>query len=289
MRHPGATAVPVVLALALAAATGCPAHTDYNGAERLTDHTAYTLGSGETLLGIGAGEADRANLLFSLRAEHAFFEGFEVGTNVAHDALGVVNAYVKGTPLATRWVALGARVGLTWLNPQNIWMMPAESRDDLGDLDLFMVPLTIAATFPLASWVGLTLEANYTYSGVAGTASIGESSADAGFGGHEVSLRPSANFYVGRGIALQLGLDVPLYASTSLSGYVEEEVQPGVVVGAQAGSSKTLDVRGLTTTYVGFHMAWEHFNLRLFATYGLRIFAKRLKVPIPGAAVFWRF
>ncbi len=110
----GATVLLLVLLvlLVLLALPGCPAHTDYGGRQRLTDHTAYTLPPGEGLVGLGLVGTQMDNLLASMRLEWSpFVPGLEIGTNLAHDALPMLNFYAKYTALDTRWVALGVRLG----------------------------------------------------------------------------------------------------------------------------------------------------------------------------------
>ena len=287
--------------LVLAVLGGCPAHTDYGGAQRLTDHTAYTLRPGEALVGVGLVGTTYDNLLASIRLEWSpFVPGLEIGTNLAHDVLPLVNVYAKYSFLDTRWIGMSARLGFRWLSPRYLWMIPDDAafKQELRGADLYMVPAAVTVSFPLARWVGVHAELSYTYTPVAGDLVLDETYYNGGVVWHELTVHPSLHFYVGDGVALLVGVDVPVYSAISGEGYSEtpHPTHPGVLYGMQASLSTRFDVARLVTPWLGLHVAWEHLNLRLTAAWGLRFFDESLLersdwlayVPIPGIELFWR-
>jgi len=298
---PGA-ARDLVSALALALLlTGCPAHTDYGGAQRLTDHTAYTLEPGEVLTGVGLGGATMDKLLLSVRLEWSpYVDGLEIGTNLAHDAVSWVNFYAKYNALDTRFFGLGVRLGFKWLNPRNVWIVPDDAalKEEL-DGDMYMVPISVLVSLPLAEWVSIHAELSYMYTPVSGDLVLGDTHYNGGVAWHEVTAHPAIHFHLGAGTALLLGVQVPLYSSVSGDGYSEtlDEDHPGVRYGLQASMHTRFAVTELVSPWIGLHVAWEHFNLRVTGTWGLRFFDQSTLqaqsalayVPIPGVELAWRF
>jgi hypothetical protein len=292
-------ALAAVAALVLA---GCPAHTDYGGAQRLTDHTAYTLEPGEVLTGVGLGGATVDNLLLSLRLEWSpYVDGLEIGTNLAHDAVSIINLYAKYNVLDTRWFGLGVRLGFKWLNPSNVWIVPDGSglKEDLGAVDMYMFPASVMVSFPLAEWISIHTELNYMYTPVSGDLVLDDTHYNGGVAWHELALHPAVHLHLGAGTALLLGVQVPLYSAVSGDGYSEtpDPNHPGIRYGLQASLSTRFAVTELVSPWIGLHVAWEHFNLRVTGTWGLRFFDESMLqadgwlayVPIPGVELAWRF
>lgn len=291
-----------LLAVALGFLSGCPAHTDYGGAQRLTDHTAYTLPPGDGLVGLGLVGTNYDNLFASVRLEWSpFVEGLEIGTNLAHDVLPFVNVYAKYTALDTRWVGLGFRLGFKWLDVGNLWLVPNDSsiKEDLGAVDMYMVPMSALLSFPLADWVGIHTELSYMYTPVKGDLVLDDTHYNAGITWHELTVNPALYFYPGAGVAILLGVQVPLYSAVFGEGYQEAAAPglPGIRYGLQASLSTRFDVSSLVSPWFGVHFAWDSFNLRVTGTWGLRFFDRSTfqagsalaYIPIPGFEMFWRF
>lgn len=300
-RHRAARALGAALALAFGLLAGCPAHTDYGGAQRLTDHTAYTLEPGEVLVGAGLVGTRVENLLASVRLEWSpYVEGLEIGTNLAHDIISFVNFYAKYTPLDTRWVGVGVRAGFRWLSPGNVWLIPDDSefKQDFGAVDMYMFPVSAYVSLPLSDWFGVHTELSYMYTPVKGDLVLDEVHYNAGAAWHELTVQPAVHFYPGRGVALLAGVQVPLYSAVFGEGYSEEsdERLPGVRYGFQGSLSTEFDVTSLVSPWIGVHIAWEHVNVRVTGTWGLRFFDESTLeadgwlayVPLPGFEVFWR-
>ena len=291
-----------LLALAALLVPGCPAHVDYGGRQRLTDHTAYTLPPGDGLVGVGLVGTQMDNLLASMRLEWSpFVPGLEIGTNLAHDALPALNFYAKYTALDSRWVGLGFRLGFKWLDFGNTWLLKDGSDLDetFGGAEMFMVPMSMTASFPLADWFSFHAELSYTYTPFSGELVLDGTHYNGGIVWHELTLNPTLHFYPGRGVALLVGVQLPLYSALFGEGYQELTSldAPGVRYGLQASLRSEFDVWRLVTPWVGIHLAWESFNLRLTATWGLRFFESTMfdaggalaYIPIPGFEMFWRF
>lgn len=292
----------MVAALAIGLLSGCPAHTDYGGRQRLTKHTAYTLEPGEVLVGAGVVGTSYDDLLASVRVEWSpFVPGLELGTNLAHDVGGLVNVYAKYTVLDTPWFGFGARLGFKWLDGGNLWFLPDDSslKQDLAAVDMFMIPVSAYLSFPIADWFGFHTEFRYMYTPVTGDLVLDGTHYNGGATWHEVTVSPALHFYLGSGVALLAGVEVPLYSAVSGKGYQETPATgyPGIRYGVQATVSNTFDVRELVTPWFGVHIAWEHFNLRVTGTWGLRFFERSTftefdtlaYVPLPGFEMFWRF
>jgi len=224
-----------------------------------------------------------------IRAEYGIYKDAEIGTNAAHDAIGVVNLYGKYMFYSTGDFSFSANLGLKWFNPKNFWILSAEKRDELSAVNVYMIPVALTGSYVAADWIGLHLRLGYTFSTVDGALSEGDALAEGGVGGHEVFLQPALTMYPLEGVAVILGAQLPVYSGVYVNTYAETEVYPGVVAGGKVKEFQKLDVKEMNTLYLAVQLCWGSLNLRLTATKGLRFFNEHIKTVLPGAEVFWRF
>lgn len=280
-----------LLLLALAAlCAGCPSTTRFHTpAGRLTDHTAYTLPPGEVKLGVGLVGTTIEDVGASIPVEVGLPAGFQIGTNAAHDVVALVNVTAKWNPLDTKHAALGVQAGFKWFNPSNLWLLPDDVREELGSLDLFIIPVWVIGTFPVVDWFDATLGIGYTHSEASGEYATGSALADGYVAAREITLHPRLSFYPGDVVAIVVGAWVPVWARAVASAAAEVEVQPGVIAGFDDTEYRRLDVRGLVTPYVAAELRWGVTRLRLGANWGMRFLTKRLEIPLPTLDLYWRF
>jgi len=256
-------------------------------------------------VGAGAGGTHVDNLMASVRLEWSpFVRGLEIGTNLAHDVLPVLNVYAKYNVVDTRWFGLGVRAGFRWIDFDNLWSLSAVSdsssvKQALWNAEMFMVPLSVIASFPLADWVSIHTEVGYTYTPVSGDIVIDDKHFNSGIQWHELTINPTIHFYPGRGVALLFGVQVPVLSAVHGEGYTEDsqEALPGVRYGIQAALDTDFEVKNMVSPWFGVHIAWESFNLRVTGTWGLRFFDQSMfqapgvlaYLPMPGFDAFWRF
>lgn len=267
---------------------GCLAHPDFNGRDRLTDWTAYTLPARDFQAGVGLIGTGLDDIGASGRFEAGVVEGLQLGTNVVHDAFGIVNVAAKyAAPEVSRFTFAGG-LGFKWTNPKVIWVLPRDQRDRLSDVNAFMVPVSVTASWAPLSWMGAHLRLGYTWLGIDGAVSSDDALFAGGGNEHDLYVQPTLTFYPLHGWAIVAGAQIPVYAYLEAGGQVATSPVPGVVVGGGAEAGRELDVRRKNTIYVATQLCWGKTNLRLSATYGLRVFEAQAGF-LPAAEVFWRF
>lgn len=217
-------------------------------------------------------------------------DGFELGTNALYDAVGFVNADSKWNFLDTRWIGLAAKIGLRWINPKNLYPIPKKYRDDLGDIDIIIVPVQLTASFPFSPAFGAHLTVGYNHSNVFGTSPAdSDAYVDGMLGAREVYLTPTFTFYPRKRVALLLGAQLPVWVAAVGNVTAETQVSDGVVVGASYAGYRELDATGRNTLYLAAELQTGSFHARFAAIYGLRFLTTRVEFPLPSVEVYWRF
>ncbi|HIA03911.1 MAG TPA: hypothetical protein EYN06_10725 [Myxococcales bacterium] len=280
------------LAISILTLSGCLASTDFRAPEhRLIDLGADVLPDGTTQLGFGLLGSGYDNLGLSAIFKRGMPANTELGTNLAHDLLGIINLDLRMKFVDQEWGRIGARIGFKWFNPQEILLfqlMDKKPFGERGEINLFMLPITLQSTFPLADWADLHINLGYLFQGIQGTVSNDFSDVHGGVGAREVFLQPHLSFYAWD-MAFIVGAQLPIWAQGLVSARAETEIQDGVILGVQSTEYQELEVKQLTTTYVGAEWRWGSAHVRFMMTYGLRFLTGRIKAPLPSLDVYWRF
>ena len=257
---------------------------------RLTDFTAYTLGAGNVKTGLGLVGTSYDNAGASIPLRVGVGGGVELGTNVLYDAVGFFNMDVKWNLLDHRWAGLSLRVGIKWLDPDNVYVLPDDIKKQIGDVELFIIPVELGASFPFSDMFGAHLTIGYNHVEIVGAVSPDSILVSGLLGAREVYLSPHFTLYPKPGVALILGAQLPIYLETQVTVDAESEVKPGVIVGARSNGVAQLDVIGKNTLYFAVEMAIsDSARLRIMAIYGLRLLTERVAFPLPAIDLFWRF
>jgi hypothetical protein len=267
----------------------CPGGADFNGKQRFTDYTAYTVEPGHVKTGLGFVGSTYDDLGMSIKTEAGIIDNLQAGTNVAHDALGVVNLNGKYLFYKTGNFLFSAQAGIKWFNPHNFWIIPEEDRKELENVDVYMLPLSITTTYLAAKWATINCKLGYAFSTVRGSVSVEKGLGKGGFGGHEVFLEPIALFYLWDGYAFILGWQLPVYSGIYVDAKAEVPIEQGIVAGTESKEFRKLDIKDLNTAYFGVQFAWGDFNLRILGTKGLRFFDRHLKTTVPSFEIYYRF
>jgi hypothetical protein len=271
---------------------GCFASTDFRAPEqRLTDLGADVLPEGTWQSGFGVLGTGYDNLGLSSNLKLGMPANTELGTNLAHDALGIINADFRIKFVDEDWGRIAARVGVKWFNPKYLLLFQATGTnpfEEAGDFNLFIVPITAQATFPVAEWLDIHMNVGYLYQGVHGRFSLDAGKGGGGIGAREVFLQPHLTFYSWN-LAFILGAQIPIWAEGLVDVSAETEVTDGVIIGTHASEYQKLDVKDLNTTYLGAEWRWGNAHVRFTMTYGLRFLTGRAKRPLPSLDVYWRF
>lgn len=225
--------------LSFFAVGGCKANTqDFRSPEhRITTQTAYTLNERETRVDLGVGGHDFGidDVGLDLRVRHGVVDRFELGTNVAHDAVSLFNLDARGTFVDRPHLGLGARLGLKWLPFRALYLLPPEAREALSELHFVVIPVDLTASVPVNRWFALHLTAGYQGVATAGTFHESGLQLAGGVGWRQWYFDGYLHFLTGRRAVIRVGLHAPAHtvALTDVSATVQ--VRPGVQGIAQSG------------------------------------------------------
>lgn len=270
--------------------SGCLATSDYTRPERrLTDLSAYTLPAGELKMGLGLVGTDFDNVGADLPLDVGIPGGLQVGTNVGHDAVALLNLDLKWNAVDTRHFGLGIQAGIKWLNPSNIYALPQDIRSELGKVNLYILPIRIETSYPILPWLDAHLGVGYQHTVIDGTVSEGSALAKGHVGTREITIHPRVGLYPGGKVAIIVGAIVPVWARAVASVQAVAEVQPGVVAGVQDTEFVRIPLNDLYTVYIATEFRWGRTHFRVTLTQGLRFLTQQVPFPLPAFDLYWRF
>ena len=195
-------------------ATTAPAEDLQSPEQVSTRNSAYSLPKGMWglefgALGIGGGDAFAA-----LGVAYGFGAGLQASMNLAHTGVGLVNAALGWHFLDTRYLDLGARVGIWYGHGEWFWIARGLTKEVVRHVDVIQVPIELTASAPLTRWLELDLSAQYAYASLFGSASDEESIfVDAQIGARQFFVRPGARVFVSDNTALELFAKLPAFTT----------------------------------------------------------------------------
>ncbi|MEX1363022.1 MAG: hypothetical protein AB1Z98_07845 [Nannocystaceae bacterium] len=274
----------------LVVTTSCVTARNYaDPRQRITDGTAYSLTNREVRVDVGAVGTELSDVGANLDVAAGFGRGAQVSTNVAHLSLGLVNAAVKYTALDRPWLGLGFEGSFLWTQPSLIWLLPDDIADPLSGIDLFIVPLRVTASFPVARWTSLHLGLGYTHAEISGELRGDSAFFDAGVGARSIQLDPTVHFYLNHRAALMLGANVPVYMIAAERIETDVEVEEGVVLGVRSAEWVRIPTRGATRGRVGVELRFgRRTHLQVFVARGVLVSANIGPPVLPSLNLYWR-
>jgi hypothetical protein len=275
---------------ALVMVGGCVHARDFRAPdERITDGTAYTLqkheGRAEVDL-VGFGVQD---LGLNVGVYGGVTKRFQLGANLAHAGFGLLNAGAKVNIVDHPVVGVGVSTGIIYTNPKVIWALPSALREELGRVNVLIIPSELTTTFPLTEWMGLHLTLGYKHVDMFGAFDSSSVLAKGGFGARDLYLQPTVDFYLGHRVALRFNAHLSAWAAARANVAVESEIKPGVVAGvigeewrrlsfdATSNYSTALEVRFARNTYLQLAVVFGRFK----PLPGLPV--------LPAMRLYWKF
>lgn len=257
--------------------------------QRITDGTAYALTNREVRIDTGVVGTELADVGANIDVAAGFGRGGEVSTNLAHLGLGLVNASAKYTVLDRPWFGLGVEGSFLWTRPSLIWLLPDDIAEPLSGIDLFIVPLKVTTSFPVARWTSLHLGLGYTHAEIAGELRGESAFFDAGVGTRSVQLDPMVHFYLGRRAALIAGANVPVFMMAAERLETDVELEPGVVLGARSAEWVRIPTDQATRGRVGVELRFgRRTHLQVFVARGVLASANIGPPVLPSLNLYWR-
>ena len=280
----------VVVAALLVLAAGCVTTRNYaDPRQRVTHGTAYSLINREVQIDAGVVGTELSDVGANIDVAAGFGRGGQVSTNLAHLSLGLVNAAVKYTALDRPWFGLGVEGSFLWTRPTLIWLLPDEIAEPLAGIDLFIVPLRVTASFPVATWTSLHLGVGYTHAEITGELRGESGFFDAGVGARTVQLDPTVHFYLNGRAALIVGGNLPVFMMAAERIESDIELEEGVVLGVRSVEWARIPTRGATRGRVGVELRFgRRTHLQLFVARGVLASAEIGPPVLPSLNLYWR-
>jgi hypothetical protein len=282
----------VVVILLLLGMTSCMAHRNFRARdERITHYTAYTVPKRETRIGAGLVGRGVGELGVNFGVTHGVTSRFQVGANVAHAAIGVLNVGIKGTFVDRGRFGLGGSARLLRAQPKNIWLLPEEAREPIADIDLIVIPIKLHSSYPLAPWTSLQLGVGYTHSEIVGPIHTDAALIEGGLGARVVRVEPGVHFYMGGRVALVMSASLAPYAWGRANLAAESEISEGVIAGVRSSEWRPLDFDQTARYLVGVEMRFGRRKFTHMQLYGVRGALSRAGILppfVPGVNFYWR-
>ncbi|MEM6988874.1 MAG: hypothetical protein AAF721_00205 [Myxococcota bacterium] len=278
----------VVVVLVLA--TGCVTARNYaDPRQRVTHGTAYALTNREVRVDAGAVGTELADVGANIDVAAGFGRGGQVSTNLAHLGLGLVNAAVKYTALDRPWFGLGVEGSFLWTRPSLIWLLPDEVAEPLAGIDLFIIPVKLTASFPVANWASFHLGVGYTHAEIRGELRGDSGFFEAGVGARTIQLDPTLHLYLNRRAALLFGGNIPVFMTAAERIESDIEVTPGVVLGVRSAEWVRVPTQGATRGRVGVELRFgRRTHLQVFVARGVLASADIGPPVLPSLNLYWR-
>lgn len=278
------------LVVAAALASGCvPARNFRDPSERITTSTAY---AEHARVRVDADLLAADPHLFVINAGvtvAAIRKRLDFAVNLAHGALGVVNLQSKFTLVDSRWYALGGRVGIIYLNPRTLYVLPPELRRELGGFHLTSAPIELWHSFPINRWFAAHLGMSYRATGLWGDYRGDELLVDTSVAQRWFALLPYLDFYIASRVALRLGARLPAFAQVVEATDVQYQLEPGVIAGLRSVEW----VRRPFARTVALELGAEtRFGRNTHLLLGVNVWAFRPleRFPVtPWLSLYWRF
>lgn len=257
--------------------------------ERITAHTAYAE-SRRVRVDVDLLSADAQQFVANVGVRVAAVRGrLDFGLNLAHGALGVVSADSKLTFVDRRWFGLGGRVGLTYVNPKSIWLLPPALRAELGSFNLLSVPIELWASFPIVHWFAVHVGISYQSSSMWGSFQGDALLADATIAERSVAVSPDLHFFVARRVALVGGVRLPLSAQLVSEVDTQIDLAEDLRVGIRSVEWADRDFGSRLRFNVGAETRFgRNTHLRLMLNVGAFRPLDILLIS-PSLSLYWRF
>jgi len=225
---------------------------------------ARTFSFGVKLLGLTSEE-----MFASLGFQYGLGKGVQVGANLAHMGLGLLNLSGKWTFFDKGPVAVAVGVDPIFVNGDWLWIV--RMKQLFAGIDTLLLPVQVSASVLATPWLQFDLSARYMAGIITGNVATTNIGIDADLTAHEFALFPAVRFHLLGRSTLMVGATLPLYRAAPAAAEVEVELAPGVIAGGTLDGTKT---KSLDQTYrieVGIR---SMVTRRVFLEFGLNFGAQ---------------
>jgi hypothetical protein len=211
--------------------------------------SGYTLPKGTWafsagLLGVGSDDA-----FASLGARVGVGAGFDVGANLAHVGVGMMNLNAGWMFLDSRSLSITLRFSPSYLHGDWVWI--ASSRDLVSGLDAWILPVTLTASSLATDWLQFDLAARAVDTEVLGNVDSQSLALQGQLAVRQISIDPGVRFHVMKRASFYARARLPLWTSLPGTATVEVQLQDGVVAGGRSSGDKELPFENTVMATLG--------------------------------------
>jgi hypothetical protein len=202
----------------------------------ITD-TAFSLPKGVWEVQVGILGVSTNDLFGNVGIYRGFGHGIQLGANLLHAGAGLFNLALDWTFLDRERWALAVGFHPSYAHGSWLWLLSDEN-EIVGDLDLFILPLSLTGSVLPMPWLQFDLMAEFMDSEVLGNANGNSLIFDAHLAARRFSLDPAVRIHLMKRVSLYVTSRLPLW--TRVPGSVEGEavIAPGVIVGGRSSGSR---------------------------------------------------
>lgn len=233
---------PVALAVMRPSPVRLPQITD--AAYRDTRLSAYALPGRTFSFGVKLLGTTTEEMFASLGFLYGLGKGVQVGANLAHMGVGLLNLSTKWTFLDKGPVAVAVGFDPIFVNGDWLWIV--RMKQLFAGIDTFLLPVQVSASVLTTPWLQFDLSARYMAGFITGNVATTNIGLDADLTAHEFALFPAVRFHLLGRSTLMVAATLPLYRAAPATAEVEVELAPGVVAGGTLDGTKT---KSLDQTY----------------------------------------
>lgn len=229
------------------------------------------------LLGLAPDE-----MFASLGFDYGLGKGVQVGLNVAHFGVGLLNLSSKWTFLERGPVAVA--VGFDPVYIHGDWLWVVRMKELFAGIDTALFPVHVAGSFLATPWLQFDLSARYTAGVIVGSVATTNVDLDADLTAQEFALQPGVRIHLLGRSTLSLAAGLPLYRSVPATANLEVELGPGIALGGSLDGTRTKSLGDTYRIEVGVRsMVTKH----IFLEFGLN-FGPQIEL-VYGSPVYPRF
>ena len=129
--------------------------------ERPLQGTAYTPAAKQKTFTAGIFGTTYAEMVAAIGIAYAPTRFWDVGINLAHLGMGVLNVDTKLNLLDRKGFGLGYDVGFIYGHGDWIWALPALEKTLISGIDMFVIPLQLTFSADATKWLHFDLTAEY--------------------------------------------------------------------------------------------------------------------------------
>ena len=226
-------------------------------------NTAYTVRGVQAEVSVGGSQTP--DLAARIGGTVGLGDRAQLDMNAGHLALGVVNVGARVMLVERGPWALSVDARGLATTPRLMWYLPAQLRDDLGDLGLVTAPFGLYSSVRVGRRIVASLGAGYEHSAVGGAFENDAIVFDGAIGSRRLWVRPAV--HVALGAVLVEGTVFVPYAAwgvTALDATID--LQPGVRAGATSYEWVRLPALAGTAWQVAGEVRWGLVRLRVGVT-----------------------